>query len=291
MALLFINELINYCTNKTTSRMYVDVNRGSDKLRVNLDIDINHIPCDLLTILTADALGERSSDINGNIVKSRLDKKGRNLDSNNYQVSEPKYEKVKTEISNDEGCNLQGYFFVDAVPGSFLITSGFYGNVVQRLASEGVLKINGEHKIKEISFGELSQRYKIWSFFGKKTAELSYTLKNIKKKYEQLTSVYQYYLKIVPTKFISYKNEINGYQYTYNAYGEKGIHEMPSMHFRYDLSPITVEYKLYKETFLTFIINIFAILGGVFTVTGIIDAIIHKSVVILLRKAEMNKIA
>ena len=43
--------------------------------------------------------------------------------------------------------------------------------------------------------------------------------------------------------------------------------------------------------FLNFLINIFAILGGVFTVTGIIDAIIHKSVVILLRKAEMNKIA
>ena len=43
-------------------------------------------------------------------------------------------------------------------------------------------------------------------------------------------------------------------------------------------------------SFLTFLINIFAILGGVFTVAGIIDAIIHKSVLLLLRKAEMNKI-
>ena len=58
----------------------------------------------------------------------------------------------------------------------------------------------------------------------------------------------------------------------------------------YDLSPITVEYKLYKETIMNFLINVFAILGGVFTVTGIIDAIIHKSVVILLRKADLNKI-
>jgi len=95
----------------------------------------------------------------------------------------------------------------------------------------------------------------------------------------------------VLTKFITFKNVINDYQYTYNSYAERGVHEMPSMHFRYDLSPITVEYKLYKNIFLNFIINIFGILGGVFTVTGIIDAIIHKSVVILLRKAEMNKIA
>ena len=236
-------------------RMYVDVNRGTDKLQVNLDIDIDHIPCDLLAILTADALGERSSDIKGEITKSRLDKKGRVLDITKYEIKEPNYEKIKTEMSNDEGCNLKGHFFVDAVPGSFLITSGYYGNIVQRMAAEGILKINAQHKINQISFGETKERYQIWSNFG-----------------------------------ISYKNEINDYQYTYNSYAEKGIHEMPSMHFRYDLSPITVEYKLYKETIMNFLINVFAILGGVFTVTGIIDAIIHKSVVILLRKADLNKI-
>ena len=290
MILLFLNELINFMTNKTSSRMYVDVNRGTDKLQVNLDIDIDHIPCDLLAILTADALGERSSDIKGEITKSRLDKKGRVLDNTKYEIREPNYEKIKTEMSNDEGCNLKGHFFVDAVPGSFLITSGYYGNIVQRMAAEGILKINAQHKINQISFGETKERYQIWSNFGKNIAKLSITLNNIKKKYEQLTSVYQYYLKIVPTKYISYKNEINDYQYTYNSYAEKGIHEMPSMHFRYDLSPITVEYKLYKETIMNFLINVFAILGGVFTVTGIIDAIIHKSVVILLRKADLNKI-
>jgi len=290
MALLFLNELINFLTNKTSSRMYVDVNRGADKLKVNLDIDIDNIPCDLLAILTSDALGERSSDIKGEIIKSRLDKKGRKLDNIKYEFSEPNYDKIKTEILHNEGCNLKGHFFVDAVPGSFLITSGFYGGTVQRLASEGLLKINAQHKINEISFGETSQRYLVWSNFGKQISKLSYSLNDVKKKYQQFTNVYQYYLKIVPTKYLSYKDEINDYQYTYNSYAERGIQEMPSMHFRYDLSPITVEYKLYKETFLNFIINIFAILGGVFTVTGIIDAIIHKSVAILLRKAEMNKI-
>ena len=291
MILLFLNELINFMTSKTSSRMYVDVNRGADKLKVNLDINIDHIPCDLLAILTSDALGERSSDIKGEITKSRLDKRGKILDTKNYEVKEPNYDKIKTEMNNDEGCNLRGHFFVDAVPGSFLITSGYYGTIVQRMAAEGILKINAQHRINQISFGETIKRYQIWNNFGKQIAKLSYTLNDIKKKYEQLTSVYQYYLKIVPTKYVTYKNEINDYQYTYNSYAERGIHEMPSLHFRYDLSPITVEYKLYKETILNFLINVFAILGGVFTVTGIIDAIIHKSVVILLRKADLNKIA
>jgi hypothetical protein len=41
---------------------------------------------------------------------------------------------------------------------------------------------------------------------------------------------------------------------------------------------------------LHFIIQICAILGGIFSVTGIIDALIHKSVLAILRKANMGKL-
>ena len=291
MCLLFLNEFINFNTYRTNSRMYVDVNRGSDKLKVNIDINIDHMPCDLLAILTSDALGEKSTDLKGEITKSRLDKRGKKLDKQKYVIQEVNYDKVKLEMNNDEGCNLKGHFFVDAVPGSFYITSGYYGSIVQRLANEGILKLNVQHKINQISFGEMNE-YEIWSNFGKEISKLSYGLSNIKKKKNNNIRIYQYYLKIVPTKFLTYSGkEINNYQYTYSSFGEFELNEMPSLYFKYDLSSITVEYKQYKETFLTFFINICAILGGVFTVTGIIDAIIHKSVVLLLRKAEMNKIA
>jgi hypothetical protein len=270
--------------------MYVDVNRGADKLKVNIDIEIDHIPCDLLAILTADALGEKSIDINGKVTKSRMDKFGKILDEQNYEIKDVDYNKVKTEMNNDEGCNLKGFFYVDAVRGTFQITSGYYGTIIQRLANERVLKLNSQHKIRQISFGEFN-RNEIWSNFGRSIAKLSYLLNNIKKN-DKIAKVHQYYLKIVPTKFLTYSSkEINNYQYTYNYFAENVLHEMPALYFRYDLSPITVEYKQYKETFLNFFINICAIIGGVFTITGIIDAIIHKSVMILLRKAEMNKIA
>ena len=289
MGLLFLNEFINYNTYRTSSRMYVDVNRGADRLKVNIDINVEHIPCDLLAILTSDALGEKTIDINGVITKTRLDKYGKKLDEKKYEIHEVNYGKVKTEMINDEGCNLKGFFYVDAVPGSFHITSGYYGSIVNKLANEGILKVNVQHKINQISFGEFNKN-EIWSNFGKLISQLSESLNNIKK--GNHGSIYQYYLKVVPTKFLTYSGkEINNYQYTYSSFAEYAINEMPSIYFRYDLSPITVEYKQYKETFLNFFINICAILGGVFTVTGIIDAIIHKSVVLLLRKAEMNKIA
>ena len=291
MGLLFLNEFINYYTYRTSSRMYIDVNRGVDKLKVNIDIDIEHIPCDLLAILKADALGEQTADINGSLLKSRLDKYGKKLDEKKYEITDVNYDKVKLEMTNDEGCNLNGYFFVDAVPGSFHITSGYYGSIVQRLANERILKVNIQHRINQISFGQFNRK-EIWSNFGKEISKLSSSLTNIKRKNDYNSKIYQYYLKIVPTKFLTYSGkEINNYQYTYSSFAEYTLNEMPSIYFRYDISPITVEYKQYKETFLNFFINICAILGGVFTVTGIIDAIIHKSVVLLLRKAELNKIS
>ena len=56
------------------------------------------------------------------------------------------------------------------------------------------------------------------------------------------------------------------------------------------MSPVTVKYWQFKENLLHFLIQICAIIGGIFSVTGIIDALIHKSIAAILRKASMGKI-
>lgn len=58
---------------------------------------------------------------------------------------------------------------------------------------------------------------------------------------------------------------------------------LPTIYFRFDLSPVTVRYWQYKEVFTHFFVQICAIIGGIFAVTGIIDGIIHKSVLFLLK--------
>ena len=119
MALLFLNEFINFNTYRTSSKMYVGLNRGADKLKVDIDIKIVHIPCDLLEILTDDALGEKSIDINREVTKSKMDKFGKIYDEKKFEIKDVDYNKVKTEIINDEGYKLKGFFNVDEVPGTF----------------------------------------------------------------------------------------------------------------------------------------------------------------------------
>jgi hypothetical protein len=287
-----------------TTLMYVDKERGSDKLQVNIDIDFYNLPCELLSMEIRNQLGLNVQNIEGNLTKYVLNTKHEIIGQKPYSleslgrfghdhdhIAQPDYELVKTQIKNKEGCKLKGEFFLDAVPGVFIISPKAFSPTIERLRREGLDYINVEHIINDLSFGEKIHRFKLLGF-GFEQYGLMNTLARKKRINEKFPMVYQYYLKIVPTKFSYYNGKTyNKYQYTVNSFSENSIDRSALLFFRYDLSPITVEYKHTKMSFLTFLINVFAILGGVFTVAGIIDAIIHKSVLLLLRKAEMNKIA
>lgn len=50
----------------------------------------------------------------------------------------------------------------------------------------------------------------------------------------------------------------------------------PGVFFFYDISPIKVVVREAQKPFLHFLTQLCAIIGGVFTVAGIVDAVIHK---------------
>ena len=304
MCLLLINEYSNYRKYNLATLMYVDKNRGNDQLPVYLDIDFYNLPCELLSMEIRNNLGLNVQNIEGNLTKYVLDSKHEIIGQKPYSlqslgtfghdhehIAQPDYELVKTQMKNHQGCKLKGNFYLDAVPGSFMISAKAFSPTIERLRRERLDKTNVEHIINDLYFGEKIHRYKLFGF-GHEQYNLMHTLSKKKKIDEKIAKIYQYYLKIVPTKFRYFSGiNYNHYQYTANSFSENSLDSLPLLFLRYDLSPITVEYKHVKMSFLTFMINVFAILGGVFTVAGIIDSIVHKSVLMLLRKAEMNKIA
>ena len=304
MFLLLLNEYYNYKRFYMTTLMYVDKNRGSDSLLINMDIEFYNMPCELLSIEIRNDLGLRVQNIEGNLTKYNLDEKHNIIGQKPYSlqslgrfghdhdhIAQPDYDTVKNQINSKEGCKLKGSFFLDAVPGLVIISSNAFSPTIERLRRDNLDNTNVAHIINQLSFGEDIRRHRFYRF-GRDSYRLMNTLRSKRRIDDKLPMAYQYYLKIVPTKF-RYLNGLtyDRYQYTANSFSENSLDRLPLLLFKYDLSPITVEYKQTKMSFLTFLINVFAILGGVFTVAGIIDAIIHKSVLMLLRKAEMNKIA
>ena len=65
---------------------------------------------------------------------------------------------------------------------------------------------------------------------------------------------------------------------------------LPGVFFMYDLSPIMVEYTEVRKSFAHFLTGVCAIIGGVFTVAGIIDNFLYRGLRSLEKKVELGKL-
>ena len=71
--------------------------------------------------------------------------------------------------------------------------------------------------------------------------------------------------------------------------GLMGDTGMPGVFFSYELAPVMVKYQQKEKSFGHFASGLCAIIGGVFTVAGIIDKLVYNSARILQQKTELGK--
>ncbi|KAF6041558.1 ERGIC3 [Bugula neritina] len=108
--------------------------------------------------------------------------------------------------------------------------------------------------------------------------------------------MYTYYVKVVPTVYTNVKGEelyTNQFSVTKHfksvgmMSGETGL---PGTFFIYEFSPMMVKYKEKRRSLFHFLTSLCAIIGGVFTVAGLIDAAIYHSVRSIQKKIELGKV-
>lgn len=107
--------------------------------------------------------------------------------------------------------------------------------------------------------------------------------------------MFQYHIKIVPTSYVNLDGSvINSNQFSVTKHkktvsilnGESG---MPGAFFQYELSPLMVKYTQKQRSLGHFLTNVCAIIGGVYTVAGRIDSILHYVVGAIQKKIELGK--
>ena len=94
---------------------------------------------------------------------------------------------------------------------------------------------------------------------------------------QDTTAAFRYHVNIVPTSYESSGGSVtrtNQYAVTQEALfmSDGDFHEVPGVFFDYDISPIRVHVVENPRSLITFLTNLAAILGGVFTISGIIDS-------------------
>merc|ERR1711957_898217 len=109
---------------------------GSDKVKVNIDIEYPYIPCDILSLDVEDSLGQHISDYYGEMHKNRLSQDGSILSTESWKEKKSHgkdlHDRVTKELKEHQGCRMTGHIELQRVPGNFHIGFHAYGDVVAR---------------------------------------------------------------------------------------------------------------------------------------------------------------
>jgi len=190
-------------------------------------------------------------------------------------------DRVKTQ--QDEGCNVLGFLDVSKVAGNFHFApgKGFYESnidVPELSLLEGGFNIS--HKINKLSFGT--------EFPG-----VVNPLDGAQWTQPASDGTYQYFIKVVPTIYTDIRGRgIHSNQFSVTEHFRDGNvrpKSQPGVFFFYDFSPIKVIFTEENRSLLHYLTNLCAIVGGVFTVSGIIDSFIYHGQKALKKKMELGK--
>ncbi|KPI84414.1 hypothetical protein ABL78_6540 [Leptomonas seymouri] len=266
MVLLFAGEVISYVSPRIQSDMIIRPDLDSKStIKVSLDITFHKMPCAILTLDILDVLHNHVFNSMEHITKTRLDNVGRPItDGRSPEMF----------VSKHEGCNLRGFIEVAKVPGNFHISS--HGRQLL-LEHHSIASINLEHTINHMSFGstdvkKLSKRAQLHPLDGMVQRS-------------NLPMLFQYYVDVVPTIYEGTFSTALTYQFTVTSSAvpipAKG---MPAVVFQYQLSPITVRYSPARVSFTHFLTYVCAIIGGVFTVAGLLSRFVLTSAAQIQRR-------
>ncbi|XP_026552166.1 endoplasmic reticulum-Golgi intermediate compartment protein 1 isoform X1 [Pseudonaja textilis] len=239
---LFLSELTGFIATEIVNELYVDDpdKDSGGKIEVNLNLSLPSLHCELIGLDIQDEMGRHEV---GHIDNS-----------------------MKVPLNNGDGCRFEGHFSINKVPGNFHVST--------HSATAQPQNPDMTHVIHKLSFGD---KLKVQNIHGAFNA-----LEGTNKLSSNPLASHDYILKIVPTVYedMSGKQRYS-YQYTvankeYVAYSHTG-RIIPAIWFRYDLSPITVKYTERRQPLYRFITTICAIIGGTFTVAGILDSCIFTA--------------
>lgn len=198
-------------------------------------------------------------------------------------------EELSKVLQTEEGCRLVGHLEVNRVAGNFHIAPGASHQHdhahVHDVKMSQVGRFNSSHSIQRFYFGEDIYPNQINPLEG--ISQIAQDKNGV---------AFHYFIKIVPTTYEFENGDLlnSTFQYSVTKYAKPIlISEMsgalPGLFVTYELSPIMVKFIEKQRSFTHFVTSCCAIIGGLFTVAGLLDAFIYRYYN-LYKKSQLNKL-
>lgn len=173
-----------------------------------------------------------------------------------------------------EGCNIAGHLLVNKVAGNLHVALGDShiqnGRHVHNFDPMQAFTFNVSHTIHSLYFGDAP-------FPGQVNP-----LDGLRQIVESSVGTYTYHVRIVPTTFEGRGQNITTFQFSetheYRDVASAGfLTGLPGIFVVYDLSPFMVSVTESSTPFFQFVTGLCAIIGGVFTISGVLDALLYAA--------------
>jgi len=144
--------------------------------------------------------------------------------------------------------------------------------------------INLSHKFKSVAFGEA---------FPGQTNSLDGIAKTVSGGKDSVGQ-HEYFVKVVPTTYReAWGRETTSNSYSITQYFRKLPQDgtsLPGIFIFYDMSPIRVTVVEQRKNPFHFIVQLCAIIGGVFTVAGLLSTFVDDVVIKMIEKRKRGKL-
>ena len=177
------------------------------------------------------------------------------------------------------GCQLSGHLLLDRVPGNFHIQARSNHH---DLASH---MTNVSHIVHSLYFGDPMAQIRIQKGEANVPEGVANKISPMNGNIyptQELHEAYHHYLKVISTNVDGLrvgKRDLRVYQVIENsqlAFYRNDI--IPEAKFIFDLSPISVSYRSTSRQWYDYATSIMAIIGGVFTVVGMLESTVNTAV-------------
>ncbi|CAL0333819.1 unnamed protein product [Lupinus luteus] len=197
--------------------------------------------------------------------------------------------KTKRQAPTTGGCRLEGYVRVKKVPGELIISARSDAH------SFDASQMNMSHVINHLFFGR--------SITPKTMHDVNILLPYLGSSHDRLEGrsfintrdlegniTIEHYIQVVKTEVKTKTGArlVEEYEYTAHSSLAHSV-AIPVAKFHLELSPMQISITENQKSFSHFITNVCAIIGGVFTVAGILDSILHNTIKVIKKKVELGK--
>jgi len=286
MLLIFI-EIHSYSQTTWVKEFRVESDDVHSKMDLFIDITMKRAPCYLLSVHIEDDLEHRMKpetvnytriDMNGAV---KPEQKYKEEGNGSYKGSETEKNDIWASVDQKEGCRLSIYSIVDKVPGKVLVGfSDMRDRFVDVASHKPHENINLDYKLNRVDFGEDHPTFKSFKQFNGEPLNYQPYL-GLEPGDGKTMKSYTSFFKVVPTRFITNKNDklIETMQYSQSF---RDINVSPTSNplvtFKYEVSPIIMIFRVEDTDFYYLVVQLCAVVGGIFALMGILNSLTWESI-------------